>query len=62
MGPFDIVLPSTYSTTCVDFWVVPHVRGNEGLACKVGKPITELVLMRRNDASLLAVKGVADVK
>ena len=39
-----------------------YVRGVEGLARKSGNPITELVVTRRDEASFLAVKGVADVK
>ena len=30
--------------------------------CKISNPITELVVMRRDEESLLAVKGVADAK
>ena len=44
MVPFELVLPSTYGATCVDFGVVTHVRGGEGFSCKAGKPITELVV------------------
>ena len=61
-GTFDFVLPSTHSATCVDFGVVTHVRGGEGLACKVGDTITELVVTRHDKASLLAVKDVSDIK
>ena len=38
------------------------MRGGEGLARKVGNPITELVVTRRDKASLLAVNGVSDGK
>ena len=34
----------------------------EGLASNFGDPITELVVMQRDEASLLAVEGVADGK
>ena len=37
------------------------MRGGEGLARKVGDPITELVVTRR-EASLLAVEGMEDLK
>ena len=47
---------------CVDFGVVTHVHGVKGLACKVRDPITEPVVTRRDEASLIAVKGVADIK
>ena len=38
------------------------MHGGEGLACKVGESITELVVTRRDEASLIEVEGVADVK
>ena len=38
------------------------MRGGEGLACKVGDPITELVVTLCAEASLLVVKDVSDVK
>ena len=50
---FEIVLPSTYGATCVDFGVVTHMHGGEGL---------EIVVTHCGEASLLAVEGVADVK
>ena len=59
---FDIILPSMHSATCVDFGVVMHVWGGKGLDCKVGDPITELFVNCRDEASLLAVKGVACIK
>ena len=36
--------------------------GGEGLAIKVGDTITEIVVMRCDEASLIAVKGVADLE
>ena len=60
--PFETVLPSTHVANCVDFGVLVHVRWGEGLARKVGNTITELVMTRRDKASILAVKGVVDVK
>ena len=59
---FELVLTSTYGTTCVYFGVVTYVCGVEGLAQKVAKPITKLVVTRRDEPPLLAVKGVVDVK
>ena len=47
---------------CVYFEVVAHMRGGEVLARNVGDPITELVVTCRDNYSLLAVEGVADVK
>ena len=35
------------------------MRGGESHACKVGYPITELVVTRRYEAALLTVEGVA---
>ena len=46
----------------MDFGVVMHVSGSEVNARKVDDPIMELVMTRRNEASLLAVKFVADFK
>ena len=61
-GPFQLVLPSTHGATCVDFGVFTNLRGGEGLARKVGDPITELVVAFHDEAFLLAVKGLIDVK
>ena len=36
--------------------------GGEGLAIKVGNPIKDLVVTRHYEASLIAVKGMADVQ
>ena len=62
MLSFELVLPSTYSTTFVDFGVVTHIHWGEGLALKVGNPITYLVVTRCDEAPLLAVEGVAYAK
>ena len=61
-GSFEFVLPSMHGVTCVDFGIITLVRGGEGLYHKVRNPLTELIVMRRDEASLLAVKGVSDVK
>ena len=37
-----------------------HVRGGEGLGRKVGDPITELVVKRHDEVTLIVVQGVAD--
>ena len=34
--------------------------GGEGFACQVCNPITKLIVMLRDEASPLTVKGVAD--
>ena len=44
--------------TCDEFGVILHMRGDEGLTCKVGYPITELVVMLRDEAALFAVQGM----
>ena len=36
------------------------MRGNEGLYCKVGDPITEIVVTRHDEADLIPLQGVAD--
>ena len=51
-----------HGATCVDFGVIKHVCGGKGLAPKVGNPITELFLTRSDEASLIPVKSVLDVK
>ena len=51
-----------HGRTCVYFGVITHMRWGEGLARKVGNPITGLIVMRHDEASLSAVKEVADVK
>ena len=61
-GTILIVLPSTHGTTCVYSGVVTHIRASEGIARKVGDSITELVVTRHDEASLLAVEVVTDVK
>ena len=43
-------------------WVFTHLHEGEGLDCNVGDPITELIVTCCDEASLLAVKRVADVK
>ena len=53
-------LTPPHVTTCKDSGVVVHVRRVEGLSCKVGTPITELVVTHRDEAALLAVQGMAD--
>ena len=59
---FELVIPSTHSATCADFGVVTHMRGGEGFARKVDSPITELIVKCCDEASLLAVKRLVDVK
>ena len=51
-----------HGLACEYLGVVTHVHGGEGLSCKVGDPITEIVVKRHGEAYLLAVMGVADVK
>ena len=51
-----------HGKTCVYFGVLTHVCGGEGLDRKVGDLITEIVVMCHDEALLLAVKGVSDIK
>ena len=48
--------------TCVDFGIVMHMRGGEDLVHKVSDPIRGIVVTRCDEAYLLAVEVVADVK
>ena len=48
--------------TCIYLGVVTNVCGGEGLSRKVGDPVTEIVVTCCDDAPLLEVEGVADVK
>ena len=45
-GPFELVLPYMHVVNCLYFGVIMHVRGGEGIACKVGNPIMEIVVTR----------------
>ena len=45
--------------TCVDEGVVAHVRGREVFSGKVRNPVMELVMSRRDEASLFAVHRMA---
>ena len=51
-----------HSTNYVDFGVATRVRGGEVLDCKVGDTITKLVVTHRDEACLIEVEGMADVK
>ena len=44
--------------TCKYFGVVAHLSGGEGLSCKVSDPITDLVVMRHDEAKFLTLQGV----
>ena len=57
---FFFGLPSLHGGIYENSGVVAHVLGGKSLTCNVGNPITELILTRRGEASLLAVKGVAN--
>ena len=61
-GPFELVLPSTHGATCVEFGVVTHVNGGEGLACMARDLLTEIIVTRCYEAYIIAVKGMIDVK
>ena len=49
-----------HGAICEHFRFIMHVRGSESLTYKVGYPITEIIVMCRDEAALLAVKGVAN--
>ena len=51
-----------HGVTFVDFGVFMYMVGGEDFACKVGNPVIKLVVTLHYEASLLGVKGVADVK
>ena len=51
-----------HGTNCVYFEVVTHVPGGKGLARKVGDPIKELVVTIHDEAFLLAVGSMDDIK
>ena len=51
-----------HGATHVDFGMVMDVHRGEGLAQKVGNPITEIFVTRHDEASLIAVKVMSDVK
>ena len=50
---------SPHGARCKYFGVVAHVRGGEGLSCKVDDPIMELVLTLRDEATHIVVQGMA---
>ena len=59
--PFPVAFTfPPHGKTCEYFGVVAHMRRGDGLSCKVGEPITELIVTRRDEAALFAVQGVAD--
>ena len=45
---------------CVDEGVVVHVRGRKGFYGNVCYPTTDLVMTRRDKASIFEVKGMED--
>ena len=59
-GTFELAHPSMNGATCVDFGVVTPVQECEGPAHKVGDSITDIIMIRRDKATLLAVEGVSD--
>ena len=42
--------------------VLAHIRGGKGFSCEVGDPIKELVIMSRDEASLLSFQCMADLE
>ena len=51
-----------HGATHVDFGMVMDVHKGEGLAQKVGNPITEIFMTRHDESSLLAIKVMSDDK
>ena len=51
-----------HGATLVNEEVVAHVRGGESPARQIRDPVTELIMTRRDEATPLAVKGVANGK
>ena len=39
-------------------WVVAHVQGDEGFACKVREPIKDLVVISLDESTLLTIQVV----
>ena len=51
-----------HGATCVYFVFITRMRGGEGLDHKVSNPITELVVTRCDEASLIVFNGKEDIK
>ena len=51
-----------HGATLVNEGVVAYVRGGEGPARQIRDPVTELIVTRRDEATPLAVEGVANGK
>ena len=51
--PFQLRLWTLHCATCVYEGIVAHMRGCERFPGKVRNPVTELIMMRRDEASLL---------
>ena len=56
--PFEFFLPSTHGTTCLYFGFITNMRGGEVLYCKVGDPITEIVIISHDESALLEISSV----
>ena len=59
---FVFGLPPLHGATCENCGVVVHVCGGEVLTCKSGDPITEIIVKRRDEADLIAVKGMVNIE
>ena len=53
--PVRIFLWPIHGATCKDDGVVAHVRGGERFSGQVRNPITEIIVMRREEDTLLAI-------
>ena len=51
-----------HGTTLVYEGVVAYVRGGESLTRQIRDPVTELIVTRRDEATPLAIDGVANIE
>ena len=51
-----------HGATLVNEGVVAYVRGGESPARQIRNPVTELIVTRRDEATPLAIEGVADLE
>ena len=54
--PLDLDFPPPHGATYEYFGVFTHVRGVEGSTCKVGDPITEIVVTLRDEAIIILLE------
>ena len=59
-GPGRLCLCALHGATYKDEGVVTHVSWDKGFSGQVRDPMTELIVKRRDQAALFAVKGVVN--